>query len=183
MTFDKGFTAAALDVSSQDKYTDSATSGTFARAVKMTLYDSEDTVSKVSMSSSGTWGGQSFSQKAYGLGASKFGQTIFYDKGTYQGSTFEHTQRAYFNSAGEVVAADASALLAATGSLYVKAMDLPEFLAANFTPDAPAGWDCSGTTETVDLDPDSAEHNACSGKNQSSQSSCWDATYESGAAE
>ena len=180
-TFDKNFTGAYLEVSAKDKYDDSGTKGgSFARAVILKLFDAKTEVSKVSMASAGTWGGQTFKQRGTGKGANDFGQALFVNSGTYGGSAFDWTHRSYFTlSTGLVAKVGDSADYAVGGSLYVTTTELPEYLATSFTPDAPSGWDCSGTTVTVDLDPDSAAHKACDG-DHSEGASCWGDDFESG---
>ncbi|MCX6116712.1 MAG: hypothetical protein NT027_04165 [Proteobacteria bacterium] len=179
VTFDKGFTAANLQVTAQEKYSQTGSNGgSFAREVKMTLQDVSTEVSTVSVSSKGSWGGSEFSQKGYGKGASDFGQALFTNAGK-DGSnqTFSWTKRSYFDKDGIVAAATASSLFGEAGSLYVKTTDLPEYLATTFAPDAPSGWDCSGADTTVDLNPESDAHKACEVK-QSSNPQCWGSEFE-----
>lgn len=177
-TFDKGYTGAYLEISSKDKYADSSNSGTFARSVALKLMDSSDEVSSISLASKGTWGGSDFAQRGIGKGASDFGQALFENSGSYQSQTYTWTHRSYFAlSTGLVAASDATDKFAASGSLYVKSTELPEYLATGFSPDAPSGWDCEGVESTVDLDPDSAEHQKCDGDHSEGES-CWGDDFE-----
>lgn len=179
-TFDKGYAGAYFEVSAKDKYADSANSGSFARAVVLKLFDAATEVSTVTMASGGTWGGQAFKQRGMGKGANDFGQALFVNSGTYSGTAFDWTHRSYFTlSTGIVAAVGDSANFAEGGSLYIKSTELPDYLAATFEPDAPAGWDCSGATTVVDLDPDSAAHKACeSGRTEGAN--CWGSDFQEG---
>lgn len=180
VVFDKNFTGAYLEVTSQDKYSDTATSGSFARSVALKLMDSADSLSYVSMSSKGTWGGQSFKQRGYGLSVSKLGQALFENSGTYNNQTFTNIRRSSFDLDGYVAAESSSDKFAAGGVLRVKSSDVPAYLDASFTPTAPTGWDCGTTEVTVDLDPDSAAHKACESSHKNG-ADCWGSDFESGA--
>ncbi len=184
IVFDKGFTGKYLEISSDDKFSDSSNSGSFARSVQMKLQDVDTEVSKVAMSSKGTWEGQTFSQKGLGLGSSGYGQAIFFNKGSYNGQDFEWTRRSSFDDNGYVVASTASTLLGEGGALYVNKADIPDYLADDFAPEAPTGWDCASVDTTVELDPESTDHQACdAGKDDGEGANCWGEDFENGSAE
>lgn len=177
-TFNKGYDGAYLEVESKDKYSDTSNSGSFSRYVKLKLFDSNSEVSTVAMSSGGTWGGNAFKQKGVGKGTGDYGQALFTNSGTYSSQTFSWTHRSYFNiSTGIVAGKTDSANFAEGGSLYVKGSEVPDYLGDSFSPDAPAGWDCSGADTVVDLDPDSAAHKACE-SGGGDGANCWGDDFE-----
>ena len=179
-TFDKGYTGAYLEAASKDKFTQTESNGSFTRAVVLKLFDDATEVSHISMSSSGSWGGNAFKQRGYAKGANDLGEALFADHGIdNSNNSFDWTHRSYFTqSTGIVAAVGDSANFASGGSLYVATTDLPDFLAADFSPDAPSGWDCSGADTVVDLNPDSAAHKAC--ESDHADNSCWGTDYEQG---
>lgn len=182
VTFDKAYSGAYLEMSGKDKYSDSSNSGSFARSVAVKLMDSSDEVSVVSLASKGTWGGQAFSQRGLGYAASNLGQALFVNSGTYNNQTFTNTHRSSFDLDGYVVAESSSTKLGEGGVLRVPAASLPAFLDASFEPSAPTGWDCGDIAETVDLDPESAAHQACE-KDHKEGANCWGTEFEGGEAE
>lgn len=178
VVFDKDFTGDYLEVTNKDKFTDSATNGSFARSVALKLQNVDTNISSVSLSSKGTWGGQEFQQRGLGLGASGFGQAMFTNSGTHNNQTFSWTRRSHFDDNGYVVTEDASSLLAEGGALRVDAANMPAYLAADFALTAPTGWDCSGAEVTVDIDVESAAHAACEKDRDDTQTNCWGDDFE-----
>ena len=146
----------------------------FKRKVIMNLLPAG--VSTISLAASGTWQGSTFSERGYGKFDGTFGSAVFANSGSYQGNEFSFTRRAFFSEDGSVASQSDNAAMAEGGDVYVEATELPDLLASTFAPDSPAGWvgeDCDGTDETIELNPDSAEHQACDGDRNEDWEDCW----------
>ena len=152
-------------------------SGTFRNYSDISLADSG--VSTVKMSSVGTMGSNTFSDQASVLFNGTMGQALFSGAGTQSGNTYNWTSRSTFGADGITVPK-----ASATADIVVDAAGLPEKLAESFAPNAPAGWDCSGTTETVSVDmteaTTKAAHDACNSDHNRSFNACWGPDFEQG---
>lgn len=176
-TFDNGFTEEGV-IKLTSKSAHSSTSGDrFARLLALSL--SESDISKIFTSSKGTWQGSSFEDAGAAFIGPEYGSVFYRGSGSdAQAGTYDFAHRGFFNAAGEVVAQSASADFQTSGDLHVAQTVVPGFLGASFTPDAPAGWDCS-TDEEITLNPESAGHQACSDHDGKFQDeNCWE--YASG---
>lgn len=152
-------------------------SGTFRNYSDISLADSG--VSTVKMSTVGTRGSDTFSDQASVLFNGTMGQAMFSGAGTQSGNTYDWTSRSTFGANGITVPK-----ASATADIVVDAASLPEKLAESFAPNAPAGWDCSGTTETVSVDmteaTTKAAHDACNSDHNRSFNACWGPDFEQG---
>ena len=156
-------------------------SGTFRNYSDISLADSG--VSTVKMSTVGTRGSDTFSDQSSVLFNGTMGQALFKGVGSQvQGGvthTYNWTSRSTFGADGITVAKSA-----ATADIVVDAAGLPEKLAESFAPTAPAGWDCSGTTETISIDmtdaATKAAHDACNSHRNRSFNACWGSDFEQG---
>ena len=152
-------------------------SGTFRNYSDISLADSG--VSTVKMSTVGTRGSDTFSDQASVLFNGTMGQAMFSGAGTQSGNTYNWTSRSTFGANGITVPK-----ASATADIVVDAASLPEKLAESFAPNAPAGWDCSGTTETVSVDmteaATKAAHDACNSDHNRSFNACWGPDFEQG---
>jgi len=151
--------------------------GTFRNYSDISLADSG--VSTVKMSSVGTRGSDTFSDQASVLFNGTMGQALFTGNGTQSSNVYNWTTRSTFGSNGITVASTS-----ATADITVAAASLPAKLAESFAPTAPAGWDCSGTTETVSIDMTDAAtraaHLACGSNRNRSFNACWGSDFEQG---
>jgi hypothetical protein len=152
-------------------------SGTFRNYSDISLADSG--VSTVKMSSVGTRGSDTFSDQASVLFNGTMGQALFSGAGTQSSNTYNWTSRSTFGADGITVPK-----ASATADIVVDAATLPVKLAESFAPTAPAGWDCSGTTETVSIDmtdaATKAAHDACNSNRNRSFNACWGSDFEQG---
>lgn len=156
-------------------------SGTFRNYSDISLADSG--VSTVKMSSVGTRGSDTFSDQASVLFNGTMGQALFKGAGSQsQGGvahTYNWTTRSTFGADGITVPK-----ASATADIVVDAATLPVKLAESFAPTAPAGWDCTGTTETVSIDmtdtTTKAAHDACNSNRNRSFNQCWGSDFEQG---
>ncbi len=155
--------------------------GSFRNYSDISLADSG--VSTVKMSSVGTRGSDTFSDQGSVLFNGTMGQALFSGAGSQsQGGvahTYNWTSRSTFGADGITVPK-----ASATADITVAAASLPEKLAESFAPTAPAGWDCSGTTETVAIDMTNATtkaaHDACKSDHNRSFNACWGSDFEQG---
>jgi len=156
-------------------------SGTFRNYSDISLADSG--VSTVKMSSVGTRGSDTFSDQSSVLFNGTMGQALFSGAGSQsQGGvahTYNWTSRSTFGADGITVPK-----ATATADIVVDAAGLPEKLTESFAPTAPAGWDCTGTTETVSVDmtvaATKAAHDACNSDHNRSFNACWGSDFEQG---
>lgn len=151
----------------------------FTRSVTLALKDSG--LSVASLASSGTWGGSEFSERGVAKVDGAFGAALFQSQGSHEGNTYSFARRAYFNVDGEVVESSA-----VSAEVAIEASEVPKYLAADFAPASASGWvgsGCDTVDEEVELNPDSAAHQACDGARDDSHVECWDqGSFESGAA-
>ncbi|MGE0172554.1 MAG: hypothetical protein AB7T49_07215 [Oligoflexales bacterium] len=180
ITFDANVTEdGVVTLSSEQAFEDSEQDGSFRRAVTLKLV--EDGVSEIVLASNGNWQGSDFAQKAVGRFNGEVGTTLFTNTGTYIDQTFEWTHASFFDAEGKnLVDPEMYDVFAEDGELYVSADELPEFLAEDFSPDAPDGWDCE-VEETIELDPESAEHQKCN-KEHNQFKDCHGEGFEQGEA-
>ena len=165
-------------------------SGTFRNYSDISLADSG--VSTVKMSTVGTRGSDTFSDQASVLSnGTKMGQAMFSGAGTQSGNTYNWTSRSTFGLEGcnDLPTPSATCGItvpkaSATADIVVDAATLPAKLAESFAPTAPAGWDCTGTTETVSIDmteaATKAAHDACNSNRNRSFNACWGSDFEQG---
>jgi hypothetical protein len=181
LTFDVGFTTAGLiSMNAQQKYADSANDGEFARLVDMNIYEPGEGISNLSMASSGSWGGSEFADRGFAKHNGDFGHVLLYNQGTYNDEEFDFSRHGYFDGEGKVVSKDDSPKFADGEELGVEDSDVPDYLKSSFEPDEPEGWDCDADEE-VELDPDSAGHQACDeGKEQEEFADCRGDEFEQG---
>lgn len=144
--------------------------GSFRSVSDISLLDSG--VSTIKMSSSGTRGEQTMGDQGALMFNGTMGQALFTGSGTYAGNTYNFTSRSTFDKDGLALPkADA------TADIVIDKASLPAKLAADFVPAKPAGWDCSGATETVVVDMTEASkkaaHDACNEDHGKSFSQCW----------
>lgn len=159
--FDAGFNTKGISsVSADSAYSDSADSGSFKRSVNLVLNADDNGLSTVALASKGSWQGSEFSDRGVGKVKGNYGSTAFESSGTYESNTYSFSRRAFFDRDGAVVESDASTEFDTAGSLYVDAELLPSFLANDFAPEAPTGWD-GNFDVSIELDIESAEHQAC----------------------
>ena len=165
--------------------TDTATGGDYAGSFRnyaeLTLVDSG--VSVIKMSSVGTRSSDTMSDQGVMMMNDTIGQALFKGTGTNGSNTYNYTSRATFGSNGLTV--DNAT---APEAVKVALSSLPEKLASSFSPQAPAGWDCSGTTETVNVDMNSTTgtgpaHGKCEKRNRHSFTQCFGDGFEHGTTE
>ena len=152
-------------------------SGTFRNASEISLADAG--VSIVKMSSSGNRGTDTMSDQGAVMFNGTMGQALFTGNGSYNGSTYNWTQRSTFGSDGITVANST-----ATADIKIDKSTLPAKLDASFAPTDPSGWDCSGATETVTIDMTDAAtkagHDACETDHSKSFTQCWGSEFDQG---
>lgn len=155
--------------------------GTFRNYAELALADSG--VSVIKMSSEGTRGSDAFGDQGVMMFNGTLGQALFKGAGTNGSFTYNYTSRSTFGSDGVTV--DSST---APEAIKVALSSLPEKLPSTFSPQAPTGWDCSGTTETVTVDMNSTTgtgpaHAACNKRKKHSFSECFGDSFEHGTPE
>ena len=155
----------------------------FNREVLLTLV--EEGVSEAIVAARGSWQGGDFSERGRALFDGEYGSAVFENTGTHDGNEYSHSRKAFFDEPGNVVGEDASEEFAEDGSLHLNKDDLPEYLSDDFAPIDLDGWvagGCEGTDAEAELNPDSAEHQACDGDNHKNEHvNCWDeAEFQSG---
>ena len=133
--------------------------GTFRNYVDMMLVDSG--VSVIKMSAVGDMGANLFSDQGVAIFNGTIGQAFIKGSGKYNTKDYTWNSRSTFGSDGITV--DNSA---APDAVKVAVSSLPDKLPDTFSPTAPSGWDCSGTTETIEVDMTTstgtgAAHQAC----------------------
>jgi len=165
-------------VDAQDLYEDSATSGSFARHVNMSIYTEGAGVSEMALASQGTWNGSDFQDRGFGRHDGDYGHAKFASQGSNNGNVYDWSHDSFFDAEGLVVSSSASAAFTSGGTLDVTADDMPDFLADSFSPTEPEGWDCD-VDETIELDPESAGHQACETE-WTEPADCWGADFEQG---
>ncbi len=154
--------------------------GSFRNFSDISLRDSG--VSTVKLSSVGTRGSDTFSDQASVLFNGTMGQALFRGQGTQSSNNYNWTSRSTFGADGITVASSS-----ATADVVVDAATLPVKLDESFAPTAPAGWDCSGTTETITIDMTVGAtrdaHMACNVDHNRTFSGCWGSDFEQGVQE
>ncbi len=178
MEFD--FTTAGVKIlksSSSHTSTGGDHAGSYRSASDIYIVDTG--LSAIKMSNKGTRGTDTMNDQGAVLFNGTMGQALFTGSGTYSGNTYDFTSRSTFDKEGVAVSkADA------TADVVVDKSTLPEKLADSFTPTSPAGWDCSGATETVTIDMTEASkkaaHDACNNDRGHSFSNCWGDGFEYG---
>ena len=155
--------------------------GSFRNYAELALADSG--VSVIKMSSQGTRGSDSMGDQGVVMFNGTLGQSLFKGAGTNGSHTYNYTSRSTFGSDGVTV--DGST---APEAIKVALSALPDKLASTFSPQAPSGWDCSGTTETINIDMTSttgtgAAHAACNKRNRHRFSQCFGDGFEHGTPE
>jgi hypothetical protein len=142
---------------------------TFRRKVELAITEAGLTTAK--LAARGSWQGNAFTERGAAMFNGSFGSAIYQNAGSHQGQEFSFSRRAYFSEAGDVLtAADLPS------SVIPQVTDVPAFLADDFSPSMPEGWvqqGCPDYDDVVDLDPESAAHQACD-NNQDDQRDCWD---------
>ena len=165
--------------------TDTATGGDYAGSFRnyaeLALADSG--VSVIKMSSVGTRGSDTMSDQGVMMMNDTIGQALFKGAGSNEGNTYNYTSRATFGKNG-VTVDNATA----PEAIKVALSSLPEMLASTFSPQAPAGWDCSGTTETINIDMAATTgtgpaHMACEKRNRHRFTQCFGSDFEHGTME
>ena len=146
----------------------------------------ENGVSIIKVSEDGTWQGDTFSAAGTAKLGSENGQVLFTNQMT---GSYNETwvRRAYFNSAGNVVASDATTDFAVGGSLFVADSEVPDALSADFQVEGFASdeWDCS-TDETVEINMEGergAAHDQCDANSHDFYTDCHGGGYEEGTAD
>lgn len=122
-----------------------AMSGSFRRFADIKVADQG--VSSLLVSAEGSNGPQSFSDQVAMNFDGTVGQSLY--SGTYNDGTQSYpafTSRSTFDANGAVI--DASQ---ASAAVVVDKTKLPAKLASDFAPAAPSGWDCKGTSETIEV--------------------------------
>jgi len=152
----------------------SQSGNTFVREVGLDLRNSG--TSTLKLANKGTADNGEFFDRGVAYVSSDMGSAVFQTKGSFQGQTFEFANRAHFNKAGEVLASgDVGA------DLQPPVSAIPAYLPADFKPDALSGWvgqDCPDFDEEINLDPESAAHQACE-RGHGHDYDCWSQTdYE-----
>jgi hypothetical protein len=154
--------------------------GSYRRYADMSILDAG--VSTLLISAEGTSGPMSFSDQAAMSFDGTIGQSLYsgsYNDGSQSVPAF--TSRSTFDAEGMVI--DTSL---ATPAIIIDKAKLPAKLAANFAPVAPSGWDCSGTTETIDVDlsgADKAEAHAACDVEWDEPADCYGSDFDFGTAE
>ncbi len=174
VTFDMS-TSGTVNISSNQRY--ASGDNIFTRAVELALKSAG--ISNISLAAKGSWQGNAFLERGAALFDGSFGSAIFQNQGSHEGQTFSFARRAYFNQAGEVLEK-----AGVPTTVIPEATALPAFLATDFVPASASGWvgeGCPDYDEALDLNVDSAEHQACERNHDNSMSSCWDqSTHQSG---
>jgi hypothetical protein len=135
---------------------------TFRRKVELALVEAG--VSNAKLASKGMKDGHSFAERGAAMFDGTLGSAIYQNAGSYNGQAFSFARRAYFDEPGNVLtAADV------TEAVIPQLTDMPAFLDENFSTSIPAGWvadGCQDYEDVIDLNPESAEHQACGGGDQ-----------------
>ncbi len=167
--------------SMKDTSTGGSYAGSFRNYAELTLADSG--VSTIRMSSEGTRGSDTMSDQGAMFFNGTIGQALFKGVGTNGVHTYNYTSRSTFGSDG-VTVDNATA----PEAIKVPLAALPDKLPSSFSPEAPAGWDCSGTTETVTIDLTATTgtgpaHQACNKRDRHSFTECFGTDFEHGTQE
>jgi hypothetical protein len=178
MEFDANVTTdGVITITAEQTHADSANDGSFRRSVQLNLV--EDGVSDISLASSGTWGGNAFSERALGRFNGDMGHTLFENSGMHESMEFSWTHASFFDAEGLVLSdIESYDEFAEDGALFIDKANLPDFLDDDFSPDEPEGWDCE-VEETVELDPDSAAHQECEIEH-GEFANCWGTEFQNG---
>lgn len=142
---------------------------TFRRKVELAITEAGLTTAK--LAARGSWQGNNFTERGAAIFNGSFGSAIYQNAGSHQGQEFSFSRRAYFSEAGDVLTADD-----VPASVISQVTDVPAFLAEDFSPTMPEGWvqqGCPDYDDVVDLDPESAAHQACD-NNMDDHRDCWD---------
>ncbi len=151
--------------------------GTFRSTADIKIID--DGLSSIKMSNAGTRGTDTMSDQGAVLFNGTMGQALFGGTGTYQNQSYDYFSRSTFDKEGISVASST-----ATADVVIAKDTLPEKLTDAFAPAAPAGWDCTGATESIVIDmtvpAKKAAHDACSNDGGKDFASCWGEGFEQG---
>jgi hypothetical protein len=157
--------------------------GTFRNFVDMMLLDSG--VSVIKMSAVGVMGSTNeFSDQGVTMFNGTIGQAFIKGSGKYNGQNYNWNSRSTFGADG-ITVDNATA----PDAVKVAAASLPDKLPDTFSPTAPSGWDCSGTTETIEVDMTTstgtgAAHQACEqNRDRSAFTGCHGSDFERGTQE
>jgi hypothetical protein len=160
-------------------------SNNFRNYADLSLVDSGVSVIKMSAVGSMTEGSttNTFGDQGVTMFNGTIGQAFLKGSGSYNGQSYNWNTRATFGADGITVANSS-----APDAVKVAVSALPEKLADSFSPTAPTGWDCSGTTETVEVDMTTsagtgAAHQACEQNRDRSEFQCWGSDFEAGTPE
>jgi len=152
----------------------SQSGNTFVREVGLNL--NKTGLSTLKLANKGTSDNGEFFDRGIAYVSSDKGSAVFQTKGSFQGQTFEFTNRAHFSNAGQVLT---SAEVGA--DLQPPVTAIPGYLPADFKPDPLTGWvgqDCPDFDEEITLDPEAGGHQACN-QGRDAEYDCWSqADYE-----
>lgn len=187
VAYDSGYTEVntnAMELKVKFSATFEGQENGFAQYLNMQLVT--DGVSYFQNSDSGKWEGSKRQNAGVAVFDEENGQIVFSLDAVHDGEAVKESKRACVDGKGLMVSCQ-GAKFGEGKDLFVEADEVPGFLADDFTPTAPSGFDCeTADWQEVDIDIATSEnkekHDACNETvDKFEQEDCWDPGYHASA--